>query len=152
MTMQLRPVVAADLPQLARLHAACFLEDRWDEKALAQLLAMPGASGHLVEDVARNLLFGFILDLVIAANAEVLTLGVAPAWRRQGVARVLLEDLFDRAGRAGAAGVGLEVAADNAAALRLYEDCGFAHTGRRLGYYRRAGGLVDAMLFRRALL
>jgi ribosomal-protein-alanine N-acetyltransferase len=64
----------------------------------------------------------------------------------------LLEELFDRARRAGAQGVGLEVAADNAAARRLYESCHFVSTGRRHGYYRRRGGAEDALLFRRALL
>lgn len=152
MTQQLRLVVAADLARLATLHAECFPEERWDEKALAELLAMPGASGHLIEEAATSALRGFILDLVIAADAEVLTLAVAPACRRRGVARALLENLFERARAVRAAGVGLEVAADNAAARRLYEHCGFAQTGRRQGYYRRGGEAVDAMLFRRALL
>jgi [ribosomal protein S18]-alanine N-acetyltransferase len=152
MTRSLRPVAAADFAKLARLHAQCFPDDRWDEKALAELLAMPGASGHLIEEAQQGRPLGFILDLVIAADAEVLTLAVAADWRRQGIARALLEDLFDRARRAGAHGIGLEVATDNAAARQLYESCGFVSTGRRHGYYRRGGGAEDALLFRRALL
>jgi [ribosomal protein S18]-alanine N-acetyltransferase len=152
MTRLLRPVAATDLAALARLHAECFPDDKWDEKALSELLAMPGASGHLIEETRENRLLGFILDLVIAGDAEVLTLAVATGWRRRGVARALLEELFERARRAGAQGVGLEVAADNAAARRLYESCNFVSTGRRHGYYRRRGGTEDALLFRRALL
>jgi ribosomal-protein-alanine N-acetyltransferase len=152
MTRLLRPVVAADIAKLAPLHAECFPDERWDEKALSELLAMPGASGHLIEETEGNQVLGFILDLIIAVDAEVLTLAVATRWRRRGIARALLEDLFDRAQRAGAPGVGLEVAADNAAARQLYENCGFASTGRRHGYYRRRGGTEDALLFRRTLL
>lgn len=147
-----RPVELADLLPLARLHAQCFPEDSWDEKALSELLGMAGASGHLIEDSARGLLLGFILDLVVAGDAEVLTLAVAPAARRQGIARVLIDDLIERARRAGARGIGLEVASDNEAARRLYERCGFAQTGRRRGYYRRGAASVDALLFRRTLL
>jgi ribosomal-protein-alanine N-acetyltransferase len=148
----LRPIAAADLAKLARLHADCFPDDKWDERALSELLAMPGASGHLLEDAGEARLLGFIIDLAIGNDAEVLTLAVARDWRRRGIARALLEDLFDRARRAGTAAVGLEVAADNLGARRLYETCGFVSTGRRHGYYRRGGGAEDALLFRRALL
>lgn len=152
MTRRLRQVEEADLPALARLHALCFPDDRWSEKALAELLAMAGASGHLVEDVEEARPVGFILDLIIAADAEILTLAVAPACRRQGIGRALLADLFERAWRSGARTVGLEVAADNEPARLLYESCGFSRGGRRRGYYRRGGTSIDALLFRRALL
>ncbi|HZB93594.1 MAG TPA: GNAT family N-acetyltransferase [Stellaceae bacterium] len=152
MTRRLRPIETADLPALARLHALCFPEDRWDEKALSDLLSMSGASGHLVEEAEEGRPLGFILDLILAAEAEVLTLAVAPSCRRQGLGRALLADLFERAWRGGARSIGLEVAADNAAARQLYESCGFAPSGRRRAYYRRRGASIDALLFRRALL
>lgn len=152
MTRRLRPIEPADLPELARLHAICFPEDRWDEKALTELLGMAGASGHLVEEAEAARPLGFILDLILAGDAEVLTLAVDPASRRGGVARALLADLFERAGRAGARGINLEVAADNAPARQLYASCGFLPSGRRRGYYRRAGASIDAQLFRRPLL
>jgi [ribosomal protein S18]-alanine N-acetyltransferase len=152
MTRRLRAIESADLPALARLHALCFPEDRWDEKALTDLLSMAGASGHLVEDAEDRRPLGFILDLVIAAEGEILTLAVSPDCRRQGIGRALLADLFERAWRRGAHAIGLEVAADNAAARHLYESCGFSPTGRRRGYYRRRGVGIDALLFRRPLL
>jgi [ribosomal protein S18]-alanine N-acetyltransferase len=152
MKRRLRAIDAADLPALARLHAVCFPEDRWDEKALADLLGMAGASGHLVEDVEEQRPLGFILDLILAAEAEILTLAVTPSCRRQGIGRSLLADLFERGWRAGARGIGLEVAADNVGARQLYESTGFTPSGRRRGYYRRHGASIDALLFRRALL
>ena len=152
MSPRLRPVEAADLPALARLHALCFPEEHWDEKALGELLAMAGASGHLIEDSRDRRLQGFILDLILAADGEILTLAVAPERRRRGIARALLADLFQRARRAGARGIGLEVAADNPAARLLYESCGFAQSGQRRGYYRRGAQTIDALLLRRTLL
>jgi [ribosomal protein S18]-alanine N-acetyltransferase len=149
---RLRPVEAADLPALARLHALCFPEEHWDEKALGELLAMAGASGHLVEDARDGRLHGFILDLILAADGEILTLAVAPERRRRGIARALLADLFLRARRAGARGIGLEVAADNPAARQLYQSCGFAQSGQRRAYYRRGAQSIDALLLRRTLL
>jgi ribosomal-protein-alanine N-acetyltransferase len=150
MNRRLRPVVPDDLPALARLHADSFAEERWDEKALGELLGMAGASGHLVEDEESRPL-GFILDLLLAGDGEILTLAVAPAARRQGIARALIADLFERGRRAGARSISLEVAADNPAARQLYESCGFRQSGRRRGYYRRGGESIDALLFRRVL-
>lgn len=151
MTRRLRPIDMIDLSELARLHAQCFPDDRWDAKALAELLAMPGASGHLVEDLDQRRPLGLLLDLIVAEEGEILTLGVAPDARRQGVAKALLDDLFARAARRGARSIALEVAADNLSARQLYAACGFIQIGRRRGYYRRGATTIDALLFRRAL-
>jgi ribosomal-protein-alanine N-acetyltransferase len=152
MTRRLRPIDAVDLGALARLHAQCFPDDHWDAAALAELLAMRGASGHLLEEIGRGQPLGLILDLILAEHAEILTLAVAPAARRQGIARTMLDDLFRRARLAGARSIGLEAAADNLPARRLYEACGFSQTGQRPGYYRRQDAIVDALVFRRTLL
>lgn len=151
MNRRLRPVEAGDLAALAQVHAQSFPEEHWDARALGELLGMAGASGHLVEDGTERRVEGFLLDLILAGDAEILTLAVAPGSRRRGVARQLLADLVERAQRAGARGIGLEVAADNPAARQLYESCGFAQTGRRRGYYRRGTATIDALLFRRPL-
>jgi [ribosomal protein S18]-alanine N-acetyltransferase len=151
MTRRLRSVQPEDLSRLARLHAQCFPEERWDARALAELLAMKGASGRLLEEGPAKLPQGLILDLFQAEDAEILTLCVAPVARRQGLARLLLDDLFRRAMKLGARSVSLEVAADNHAARRLYEAMGFAPAGHRSGYYRRGRTTIDALVFRRPL-
>lgn len=142
---------AADLSRLAQLHGECFPDDRWDTRALAELLSMPGASGHLIEDLDQREPLGLLMDLIVAGEAEILTLGVTPPARRQGVAQTLLDHLFARAIEAGARHIGLEVAADNLPARQLYLRCGFGQVGRRRGYYRRGAATVDALLFRRLL-
>ena len=150
MTRQIRPATSDDLAALAALHRASFPDDRWDERALAELLAISGASGHLVEDATGERL-AFILDLILAGEAEIFTLCTAPAVRRQGLARALIEHLFTRAQCAGARSVGLEVAADNIAARAVYEQLGFTRAGRRRDYYRHGAAAVDALLLRRVL-
>ena len=62
---------------------------------------------------------------------EILNLAVDASYRRQGVARALLEHEL-----AGARGEWfLEVRESNTAALNLYRSCGFQAVGRREGYY-----------------
>lgn len=135
---------AEDLPALAALHATAF-DTPWPEAELAALLDSPGAFALLAEGE------GFILCRSIAGEAEILTLAVAPAARRAGLGRALVEAAAEVAEQRGAEALFLEVAEDNAAALALYRAAGFADAGRRRGYYERQGGTADALVMRRTL-
>ncbi len=144
MSLILQPAREADLSRVAKLHAECFPDDAWNSSSLATVLAMPGADGRIGygEDGAPC---GVLLDQCLGPEGEILTLGVARAWRRRGVARVLLHDLVARARAGGTQRLLLEVAADNTAAVALYTAFGFARQGIRRNYYRRAQGpAVDA--------
>lgn len=139
--MMLRTVTAEDAPALSALHGPAF--DRpWSPDEIAAMLAQPGHFGLLADGV------GFILCRVVADEAEVLTLAVDPAARRQGVASALLEAARGVAKAAGAGVLFLEVAADNDPALALYERAGFAWAGLRRGYYARTTGAMDAIVMR----
>jgi ribosomal-protein-alanine N-acetyltransferase len=64
-----------------------------------------------------------------------------------GIGRRMVEGLVRAVKRAEVRRLHLEVAADNAAALALYQRLGFAEVGRRKGYYVRKGRPpVDALL------
>jgi ribosomal-protein-alanine N-acetyltransferase len=79
-------------------------------------------------------------------EAEILTLAVDPAWRRQGLGQALVTAAADHLRGDGAARVFLEVNEVNASARRLYQRLGFHSVGRRPGYYRGADGTVSAAL------
>jgi len=95
---------------------------------------------------------GFILVRAVAGEAEILTLAVAPAFRRQGAARALVEAVAVEASRRGARTLFLEVAEDNPAAIALYESTEFEAVGLRRGYYARKDARpADALVLRRRL-
>lgn len=122
------------LEDIAALHALCFADAAWTQDSFAVLLDQPMV--HLV-----TVEHGFAIATIIHPEAEILTLCVHPAHRRQGKAGLLLRLLAQDV-----ESIFLEVAADNAAARALYHAHGFAETGRRKGYYARAGGdKVDAL-------
>jgi len=73
--------------------------------------------------------------LLVVDEAELLKIAVVPAWRRQGIGRALLQDVFTSAARAGARRLFLEVRQRNLAARELYRKTGFTEIGRRQGYY-----------------
>ena len=132
--------------EMAALHARCFTVPRpWTATEFAEMLQ----SLHVFAVPRAD---GFALVRVIADEAELLTLAVAPEARRQGIGRAMLAEALDRAARRGAVTMHLEVAADNTPALALYDRAGFARTGRRPGYYRSpVGQRTDALLLARAL-
>jgi ribosomal-protein-alanine N-acetyltransferase len=147
--LRLRAIGSCDLELAAALHAACFAPG-WDVRAFAELLAMPGSTGILA--IADPSPVGLLLLQLQPPDAEILTLGVVAPARRQGIGRVLLAAAADAGVAAGARRLLLDVAADNAAALALYRDAGFAVINRRPAYYRRPGAdPVDAIVLARAL-
>jgi ribosomal-protein-alanine N-acetyltransferase len=139
-----------DAPALAAVHAAAFPAP-WTAEAMAALLNAPGVHALLSHDGPG--LTGFILMRAVADEAEVLTLAVAPAHRRRGVGRALLQAGLERAAAAGAHSVFLEVADDNVAAVALYAQADFATVGRRTAYYARTTGpAADALTLRKAMI
>jgi ribosomal-protein-alanine N-acetyltransferase len=91
-------------------------------------------------------LAGFLIAAVVAGEAELESIGVAPAAQRAGTGTALLSELIAEVSRVGASEILLEVRESNLVARRLYARSGFAEVGRRRGYY--AHPVEDAVLMR----
>jgi ribosomal-protein-alanine N-acetyltransferase len=144
----LQPLGPLELAVAAALHAGCF-DDVWNEAAMAEVLAMPGSFGALARIGDEPV--GLVIALAVGTEAEILTLGVLPKFRRRGMAGRLLAWVADRLSGAGCQRLLLEVAEDNAAARALYGKLGFAEIGRRPSYYRRSAGTTGAIVLVRLL-
>ncbi len=152
----LERATAEDVPALAALEAACFSHP-WTQAQIAAELGVgpPGAvlvlrglgDSHGRGDTGRELCAACAYRVVVD-EMEILDVAVHPAWRRQGLAGVLLRCALRRGARAGARTAFLEVRAGNRAGLRLYESLGFARAGLRPGYYREP--VEDAVLLCRS--
>ncbi len=105
---------------------------------MADVLGMPGVFAFVDQ---RG---GLVLARLAADEGEILTLGVLPSARRQGLGGALLQRAI---AEAESSVWFLEVSAANTAALCLYGAAGFAECGRRRGYY---GAGQDALLLKRA--
>lgn len=132
---------------LAVLHRRCFRSPPpWSAADFVGFIADPLAF-LLVEGDA-----GFLLGRAVAGEAELLTLAVAPEARRLGLGRKLVARFLYQAQLRGADQAFLEVRADNAPAIALYESAGFAATGRRRSYYQDPDGTrTDAVVLTRRL-
>lgn len=140
---ELAPLHPAHAGLIAGMHHVCFAEP-WNEKAMADLLAMPGVYGWLAAGEQPE---GFVMARIAADEAEILTLMVLPPYRRTGLAQRLLDAALGNAKMQGAQKMYLEVASSNEAAQQLYTKVGFSLVGRRKAYY--ASG-ADALLLAKA--
>ncbi|MGZ3306114.1 MAG: ribosomal protein S18-alanine N-acetyltransferase [Asticcacaulis sp.] len=135
--------------QLAQIHARCF-DEPWSEGVFADLLIKPHHRTYVYERDGQ--IKSFVVMAVVGGEGEILTLATDPDFQNQGLAHGLMAQVIQSLKDEGAVSLFLEVAIDNAPALKLYTACGFARVGRRRAYYSRPSGPpVDAFTLRLAL-
>lgn len=129
-----RARVGESLTGVAQLQAESFYRP-WGIEALQRELANnPVARLYLLESVPGRTL-GFCACWLVAGELHINSLAIAPAERRQGHARRLLNEVLAEVRAEGATAATLEVRRSNAPALALYRSLGFAVEGVRRDYY-----------------
>jgi len=151
--LDIRLLTTGEEPTLGALHDACF-DEPFSVEGFRTLVASPGMWASLAwcADGDDGQPVGFVIARSIAGEAEIVSIGVHPAWRRRGIGAALLADAVARSAALGAAAVFLEVGEDNPSAIALYLSAGFETVGRRPDYYRRkTSGLIAALIMRYAV-
>lgn len=143
----LRRAGPPDATSLAALHAGSFAR-AWDAVSLAPFLAAPSCLCLIASRAPDALPQGFLIARTAGDEAELLTLAVDPAHRRQGVAGALLDEAVRVLRAAGVKQMFFEVEHGNTPALRLYESFGAIRVGERKAYYEHG---ADASIFCLAL-
>lgn len=136
--LHVEPAEIADADEMARLHAQGFYRG-WPRDDFAAYIAGKDTPVYVACDAKRNIA-GFAMIRLAADEAELITISVDNRRRSKGVGRALLQAVFDDLRMTPARRMFLEVAADNPAALRLYDSLGFRRVAERTGYYERADG------------
>ena len=144
----LRDVHWTDIEQLAQLERELFADDAWSQQTWWAELAGRPRRDYVAEVEGAEVLGYAGLDHG-GDVADVMTIAVAPSARGRGLGRRLLDELETRARAGRAASVMLEVRADNAAAIGLYDRAGYTVVSTRRRYYQP--GDVDALVMRKIL-
>ncbi len=127
--------IATEAPVGVEQRRRRMVEDVEREDAIV-LVAETG--GQVVGELGLHLARYGVADLGMA---------VAPGWRGRGIGSALLAEAIDRAGKAGAHKIALQVWPHNTAAIALYERFGFQCEGYLTRHYRRRSGeLWDAVV------
>lgn len=132
----------------ALLHACAALESQcipepWSFDSFRSETQKPGGIVLAAVSDAGEIV-GLVTACCILDEAEITNVAVHPDCRRQGVAGLLLEALFQEIGKAE---VFLEVRESNASAIALYQKYGFRQVGVRKRFYCEP--VEDAVLMKK---
>ena len=139
--MNIRPMIAADLPIVAELDQLIFSQP-WPPAAFEAELVNSNARCWVTEVEAR--VVAAIVLWRVLDEAHIATIAVHPDFRRRGIGKALLKASMDAAYAEGARIYHLEVRAGNLAAQEMYAGFGYEIVGRRPRYYQDNG--EDALL------
>ena len=90
--------------------------------------------------MADNTLLGYFVAMTGVDEVHLLNITVAPEFRGEGWARVMLDALAIWAKGLGADWLWLEVRVGNERAIQVYDAHGYRQVGRRKNYYPNDGG------------
>ena len=112
--------------ELSNLHKKCFPNKPWSADDFRDLKQ----SGCEII-MSQN---GFIVYRIVLDEAEIITIGVNPEMRRQGIASAMIGIIEKTIKNQGVKKIFLEVASNNTPGQKLYENCGFIQVGLRPKY------------------
>lgn len=143
--MQIRRAERGDLAFIAALEKETFSLPQ-SEAAFADML---GKEDHILLVAEQHgAPVGYVCAYTVCRESDILTVAVAPAARRCGAGRALLEALIEvLTGDSDA--IFLEVRQSNVPARALYASMGFCEVGVRRGYYQHPK--EDAVLYKKEI-
>jgi ribosomal-protein-alanine N-acetyltransferase len=134
MMIELRKLKLRDLGAIEEIERASY-PTPWSRSMFAGELAKPSSICLGAVDGDQDELVGYLIISRYVDAWHVMNIAVAPTYRRKGIARALMERLFEVTERDARRGYTLEVRVSNDAAISLYEALGFRARGIRRGYY-----------------
>ena len=127
-------------------------QDAWTYKTLVEMLEQNSVSMLLVyaAEERADKVIGYCLYQVLFEQAEILRIGTHPDYQRQGIASQIFAQLNEELISNQVESLSLEVRADNAPAIALYEQQGFAVIHTRKDYYQVPHQpAIDALIMQR---
>jgi ribosomal-protein-alanine N-acetyltransferase len=136
---------AFDLPVFVSLDKELFPYSPWSTSQYKEEFSNPTRHFVVAVDAAQNIIGYAGVFAPGGAEADLLTVGVVPAHRGQGIARQLMTMITDWAKEQGSVAMMLEVKVDNAEAIGLYESMNYSKLNVRKDYF---GAGLDALVMR----
>lgn len=132
--MLIRRMTAADIVSVAELEARVFSVP-WSEQGFADTLYREDVLFFVAYEEEK--LLGYAGVYCTADEGEITNIAVSPSARRHGVGHALMEALVNALADRQIDRIVLEVRVSNEAAIRLYEQMGFAVAGTRKNFYEK---------------
>ena len=137
-----------------QLDQICFTGSfQFDRRTMKETAEAPSAIVVICDDLASREMAAFIVVHLGGTDSDryayVVTIDVAPAFRRLGIGAALLGETEDRVRRTGVRRIGLHVAIENTGAIDFYERQRYQREGVAKRFYREAG--LDAFVYTKDL-
>jgi ribosomal-protein-alanine N-acetyltransferase len=133
---QFEPMTEARLDEVVAIERQAY-DHPWSRGNFADSLRS-GYEAQLLD--AGGVILGYFVAMKGVDEVHLLNITVAPGYRGQGWARVMLDALALWARAQGAQWLWLEVRASNVRAQRIYEQHGYRRVGERRSYYPATRG------------
>ena len=130
--VDVRRLRSSDLDDVERIERQSYVTP-WSRSMFAGELAKP--NGVCMGAFQGADMLGYIIVAKYVDAWHVMNIAVRPDYRRQGIASMLMNRLFDLTSGRSRRGYTLEVRVSNTGAIKLYERLGFKPRGVRRGYY-----------------
>ena len=131
MSIHIVPFAAEHVDAVADIEQVCFA-DPWTRDGLREELDNTCACFLTAVDETGTVA-GYIGCHTVLDEGYIANVAVSPAFRRQGIGRMLVQELLARS--KSLAFVTLEVRTSNEPAIALYTGCGFVPVGTRKKFY-----------------
>jgi ribosomal-protein-alanine N-acetyltransferase len=131
------------LDKFFKIEEQCFEQEAFTKRQISYLLTDYNTIALMAK--TDNDIAGFIIAQVeVEENTEfghIITINVAPSYRRQGTATKLLHEIETLLKKKGITQCRLEVREDNKHAIKLYQKLGYHTIGILENYYGKKHGL-----------
>ena len=143
-----RSANAQDIPVMVSLDKQLFPYSPWSSGQYREEIFAPTRHFIVALNDAQSVIGYAGVFAPRGTAADILTVGVIPEHRGQGIARALMALITEWAITQGSNAVMLEVKIDNVEAISLYETLGYVKLNIRKDYF---GSGLDALVMRKDL-
>ena len=143
--MNIRKWLYSDNLTISKIEKQCF-KDPWTHEMISDTFMQNNFIGYVAED--DGVVVGYIALTHCLDEAEINIIAVVDAYRRKGVATMLLNETYKALKELKVKVIFLEVRRSNEVAQSLYEKHGFTYVGVRPYYYK---GREDALIMSKIL-
>lgn len=143
-----REASVLDIPVLVSLDRQCFPDTAWPTEQFRAEIGKPTRFFLIGESDEEIIAYAGAFLPSAGGEGDIMTIAVAPEFRRKGIAKELISRLESWAKARGAIAMMLEVDVTNGEAISLYVSLGYETLNIRKNYY---GYGKDAQIMRREL-
>jgi len=143
MELKIETATIKQLDELFKIEEDCFDQEAFTKQQIAYLLSDFNTIALIAK--STNDIAGFVIaQIEVEENTEyghIVTINVAPSFRRKGVATKLLQEIESFLKQRSITQIRLEVREDNNPALKLYNKLDYKIQGKLDRYYGKKHGI-----------